>query len=133
MSTGWFNFAYNQAVACSNCGHLRDKLFSQYDTTLNTFISTGYYLCNNCYKVAQQYNWNINCSKCCNIIPLEKTNRFYVSDGGIVCVKCNALKGMFKQQVKADFPKCPDCKGTGVYRGFNTVEACKACGGNKTQ
>lgn len=24
---------------------------------------------------------------------------------------------------------CPECKGSGVYKGFNTVEPCKACGG----
>lgn len=26
---------------------------------------------------------------------------------------------------------CPECNGTGVYQGLNTVEPCRACGGKK--
>jgi hypothetical protein len=31
----------------------------------------------------------------------------------------------------ADFT-CPECNGTGVYQGLNTVEPCRACGGFKS-
>lgn len=27
---------------------------------------------------------------------------------------------------------CPECNGSGVYQGLNTVEPCRACGGEKT-
>lgn len=28
---------------------------------------------------------------------------------------------------------CPECKGSGVYQGLNTVEPCRACGGKKAE